>query len=162
MKLHKTTKHSTPEIKSTAFTAGKSTDEATEADHPKVQLKAVPAHGRTESGPPHVDIVIQPSTMLRAKQKGFSESFVYLMKKIALLALDGFRPGDVVDSTMLCAEFRYGLINDKPVAGASVPGLSKGERQLAGRAIWLLADAGELPLVPLGRNSANLQKHRVT
>jgi hypothetical protein len=104
---------------------------------------------------------VQPSTLLRAKQKGLSEHFVRLIKQIALLALDGFKRGDIVDSTMLCADIRYGLIDDKPVAGADVPGLSKGERLNAGTVVLLLANAGELPLEPLGRNSANLQKYRV-
>jgi hypothetical protein len=125
----------------------------------------VQANGHTESEPLYDDIYVQPSTLLRAKQKGFSESFVYLMKKIALLALDGFKPGDIVDSTKLCADIRYGLGNDKPVDGADMPGLSKGERLNAGRVILLLAETkehlGELPLKSLGRNTANLQQYRV-
>jgi hypothetical protein len=40
-------------------------------------------------------------------------------------------------------------------------GLSKGERLNAGSVIWLLVDAGELPLEPLGPNKANLQKYLV-
>jgi hypothetical protein len=125
----------------------------------------VQANGHTESEPLYDDIYVQPSTLLRAKQKGFSESFVYLMKKIALLALDGFKPGDIVDSTKLCAEIRYGLSNDKPVDVADVPGLSKGERLNGGSVVLILAytkeHPGELPLVSLGPNKANLQKYRV-
>ena len=127
----------------------------------KVQLKAVPANDRTESGPPHVDTEVQPSTITAAQQSGIDADFVHLIKKIALLALIGFKPGDIVDSTMLCAEIRYGLSSDKSVAGAKAPGLSKGERLNAGSVIWLLADTGELPLEPLGRNTANLQQYRV-
>jgi len=125
----------------------------------------VPPNGHTDSEPLYDDIYVQPSTLLRAKQKGFSKSFVYLMKKIALLALDGFKPGDRVDSTMLCADIRYGLSNGKPVAGAEVPGLSKGERLNAGSVILLLAETkehlGELPLKSLGPNKANLQQYQV-
>ena len=126
-----------------------------------VQLKAVPANGHAKSEPPHIDIVIQPSTLLCAKHRGFGEHFVHLIKKIVLLALDGFEPGDIVDSTKLCAEIRYGLSNDKPVDGADVPGLSKGERLDAGTVFLILADAGELPLEPMGPNKANLQQYRV-
>ena len=165
MKLHKTVTHRTPELNPIASTASKSTDETTASNHTPVELKAVQANGHTDSKPLYDDIYVQPSTLLRAKQKGFSESFVYLMKKIALLALDGFKPGDVVDSTMLCADIRYGLINDKPVDGAKAPGLSKGERLNAGSVVLILAyteeHPGELPLVSLGRNSANLQQYRV-
>ena len=165
MKLHKTTKHGTSETNSTAFTSEKSPDESTEADHPKAQLKAVPANGRTEFGPTHVDIAIQPSTLLLAKSKGFSESFVHMIKEVCLAALDGFKPGDIVDSPMLCAEIRYGLSNDKSVAGAKAPGLSRGERINAGSVVLSLAyteeHPGELPLKSLGRNSANLQQYRV-
>jgi hypothetical protein len=116
-----------------------------------VQLKAVPANGHTESEPPHVDIVIQPSTLLRAKHRGIDADFFHQIKEVALEALDGFEPGDIVDSTMLCAYIRYGL--------------SKGERLNAGRVILLLAETkehlGELPLKSLGRNTANLQQYRV-
>jgi hypothetical protein len=107
------------------------------------------------------DIYVQPRTILRAKHRGIDENFVHLIKKIALLALDGFERGGTVDSTMLCAEIRYGLRKDAFVDGGNVPGLDKGERLEAGRVIWLLADPGELPLVPLGRNGANLQRYRV-
>ncbi len=161
MKPNNTVTHRTPELNPIVRTAIKSADKSTDSSPPMVKLKAVPASGRTDSEPLFADIYVHPSTLLRAKQKGFSESFVYLMKKIALLAFDGFKPGDMVDSTMLCAEIRYGLINDKLVARTSVLGLSKGERQLAGRVIWLLADAKELPLKSLGRNSANLQQYEV-
>jgi hypothetical protein len=143
MKLHKTATHDTPKLNPIASTASKSTNET------------------TGSEPLYDDIYVQPNTMLRAKNRGFGEHFVHMVKKIALLALNGFRPGDRVDSKMLCAEIRYGLYNDKPVDNADVPGLDKGERQLAGRVIWLLADAGELPLESLGRNTANLQQYRL-
>jgi hypothetical protein len=146
MKLHETVTHNT---------------RAADSNSPRVLLKAVPATGHTESEPPHDDIVIQPSTMLRAKHRGIDEGFVLLIKEIALLALEGFERGDRVDSTMLCAEIRYGLRKDALVDDGNVPGLSKGERLDAGRVIWILADAGELPLVPLGRNGANLQQYRV-
>ena len=161
MKLHKTATHHTPALNPIAHTAIKSTAEATESSPLTVRLRAVPANGRTDSDPLYDDIYVQPSTLLRAKQKGFSESFVYLMKKIVLLALDRFKPGDIVDSKMLCAEIRYGLRNDRPVDEADLPGLSKGERLNSGTVVLLLADAGELPLEPLGPNTANLQKYRV-
>jgi len=122
---------------------------------------ALPANDHTESMPLYDDIDVQPSTMLRAKNRGSGEYFVHLIKKIALLALVGFKPDDIVDSTMLCADIRYGLSNDKPVGGTSVPGLCKDERQFAGRVVWLLADAEELPLESLGPNKANLQQYRV-
>jgi hypothetical protein len=121
----------------------------------------VQVNGHAESEPLYDDIDVRPSTMLRAKQKGLDEHFVHLIKKICLLALVGFKPCETVDSTKLCAEIRYGLSNDKSVDGADVPGLSKGERLNAGTAILILADAGELPLEPLGPNKANLQQYRV-
>ena len=161
MKLHKTATHRTPEANSAASITRPSTDEATEPNHSVVQLMPVPANGRTESGSPHVDIVIQPNTILRAKDRGFSEHFVRMIKTICSLALGGFRPSDIVNSPMLCAEIRYGLRKDAFVDGGNGPGLDKGERLNAGRVIWLLADAGELPLESLGRNSANLQQYRV-
>ena len=126
-----------------------------------VHLKVVQANGHAESESLHDDIYLLPSTISAARQSGIDVDFVFLVKEIALEALRGFKPGDIVDSTKLCAEIRYGLSNDKPVVGTGVPGLSKGERLNAGRVIWLLANAGELPLVPLGPNKANLQKYRV-
>ena len=161
MKLHKTTTRNTPEANPIGSTAGKSTDAATESHHPKVQLKAVYAHGHIESEPPHDAIVIQPSTMLRAKQKGLDEHFVHLIKKITLWAIEGLERGGIVTSPMLCSEIRYGLRKDTLVDVGNVPGLDKGERLEAGKAIWLLADAGELSLEPLGPNKANLQQYRV-
>jgi hypothetical protein len=111
------------------------------------RLLAEPAIGFAESEPLYDDIDVRPSTMLRAKQKGLDAHFVHLIKKISLLALAGFIPGDLVNSTTLCAEIWHGL--------------SKGERLQAGKAIWLLADAKELSLKSLGTNTANLQQYRV-
>jgi hypothetical protein len=148
MKLHKTATHSISEI-----------------NHPQVLLKSVSANDHTDSEPLYDDIDVQPSTITAAQQSGIEADFVHLIKKIALLALDQFKPGDIVDSTMLCAEIRYGLRHDKPVDDADVPGLSKGERLNAGTVVLILADTkehpGELPLESLGRNSANLQQYRV-
>ena len=123
-------------------------------DKQLVELKLVQANN-------HADIYLLPSTIAAARQSGIDADFLLLIKKIALQALVGFQPGDRVDSTMLCADIRYGLSKDKPVIGADVPGLSKGERLNAGTAILILADAGELPLERLGRNGANLQQYRV-
>jgi hypothetical protein len=143
MKPNNTVTHRTPVLSPTESAAFKSTDKA------------------TGSEPMYDDIYVQPRTILRAKHRGIDENFVHLIKKIALLALDGFERGGTVDSTMLCADIRYGLSNDKPVGGTSVPGLCKDERQFAGRVVWLLADAEELPLESLGPNKANLQQYRV-
>jgi hypothetical protein len=96
-----------------------------------------------------------------AENRGLNEGFRHMIKTISSLAIDALDPGVIVNSTMLCSEIRYGMRHDTPVDGADEPGLSKGERLNAGRVIWLLADAGELPLDPLGRNSANLQQYRV-
>jgi len=158
MKLHETKTHS---ISVPSPTVRNTLDKATSSNRSKVLLMAVPANGHTESVPLHADIVIQPSTLLRAENRGFGEHFVRLIKQIALEALDRFKPGDIVDSKMLCAEIRYGLRNDRPVDEADLPGLSKGERLNSGTVVLLLADAGELPLEPLGPNTANLQKYRV-
>jgi hypothetical protein len=123
-------------------------------DKQPVELKLVQANS-------HDDIDLLPSTITAARQSGIDADFLLLIKKIALHALVGFKPGDRVDSTKLCAEIRYGLSKDKPVIGADAPGLSKGERLNAGTAILILANAGELPLERLGRNGANLQQYRV-
>lgn len=96
-----------------------------------------------------------------AENRAFNEGFRHMIKTISSLAIDDLDPGVIVNSRILCAEVRYGLRHDKPVDGADVPGLSKGERLDAGRVIWSLADAGKLPLEPLGRNGANLQQYRV-
>jgi hypothetical protein len=146
MKPNNTATHHTPELRLIARTA-------------------LPANDHTESKPLYGDIDVQPSAITAAQQSGIDADFVHLIKKIALQALVGFKPGDTVDSTMLCADIRYGHGNDKPVDGADVPGLSKGERLDAGTVILILADTkehpGELPLKSLGRNSANLQKYKV-
>ena len=123
-------------------------------DKQLVELKLVQANS-------HDEIYLLPSTITAARQSGIDADFLLLIKKIALQALVGFKSGDIVDSTKLCAEIRYGLINDKPVIGADVPGLSKGERLNAGTAVLILVDEGELPLEPLGPNKANLQQYRV-
>jgi hypothetical protein len=125
------------------------------------QLKSVQANGHTEPAPLYSDIDVRPSTITAARQSGIDADFAFLIKTIALEALRGFKPGDLVNSTMLCAEIRYGLSKDKPVGRNGVPGLSKGERLDAGTAILILANAGELPLKPLGTNTANLQQYRV-
>ena len=104
---------------------------------------------------------VRPSVMAAAQQSGIDADFVHLIKEICLLALVEFKPGDIVNSKMLCAEIRYGLSKDKPVNRSNVPGLSKGERLNAGTVILILAKAGELPLVSLGPNKANLQQYRV-
>ena len=96
-----------------------------------------------------------------AENCALNEGFRHMIKTISSLAIDDLDPGVIVNSRILCAEVRYGLRHDKPVDGADVPGLSKGERLDAGRVIWSLADAGKLPLEPLGRNGANLQQYRV-
>jgi hypothetical protein len=126
------------------------------------RLLAEPAIGYAVSTPLDEDIDVRPSTMLRAKKKGLDEHFVHLIQKITLLAIEGLERGGIVNSTMLCSEIRYGLRNDATVDCSNVAGLDKGERLEAGKVIWLLADAGELPLVPLGRNLANLQQYRVS
>ena len=126
-----------------------------------VQFKAVQANGHAESGLLYRDIDLRPSTITAARQSGIDADFAFLIKTIALEALRGLKPGDRVDSTMLCAEIRYGLSKDKSVVRTVVPGLSKGERLDAGTAILILANAGELPLKPLGTNTANLQQYRV-
>ena len=149
MKLHKTIRHHTPE------------QNPTESIHPKVQLKAVLVNGHTESEPLYDDVGVQVSTITAAKNRGFDKGFVHMVKTVCLLALSRFERGDIVDSTILCADIRYGLSKIKPLGGAAVPGLSKGERLNAGTIVLLLADAGELPLEPLGPNKANLQKYRV-
>ena len=123
-------------------------------DKQPVELKLVQANS-------HDDIYLRPSTIAAARQSGIDADFLRLVKTIALQALEEFKPGDIVDSTKLCAEIRYGLSKDKLVIGADVTGLSKGERLNAGTAILILANAGELPLERLGRNGANLQKYRV-
>jgi hypothetical protein len=96
-----------------------------------------------------------------AENRGLNEGFRHMIKTISSLAIDALDPGVIVNSRILCAEIRYGLHHDAPVDRTGVPGLSKPERLDAGRAIWSLADAGELPLEPLGRNGANLQQYRV-
>ena len=149
MKLHNTTRHHTPE------------QNPTESIHPKIQLKAVLVNGHTESEPLYDDVGVQASTITAAKNRGFDKGFVHMVKTVCLLALSRFKPGDKVDSPMLCADIRYGLRKNKPLDGAAVPGLSKGERLNAGTVVLILADAGELPLEPLGTNTANLQQYRL-
>ena len=149
MKLHKTTRHHTPE------------QNPTESIHPKIQLKAVLVNGHTESEPLYDDVCVQPSTITAVKNRGIDEGFAQMIKIICLLGLSEFKPGDKVDSPLLCAEIRYGLSNDEPVDDVDVAGLSEGERLDAGTVVLILAEAGELPLEPLGPNKANLQKYRV-
>ena len=96
-----------------------------------------------------------------AENRGLDEDFRHMIKTISSLAIDAQDPGVIVNSKLLCAEIRYGMRHDIPVDGNGVLGLSKPERLVAGRVIWSLANAGELPLDPLGRNSANLQQYRV-
>ncbi len=149
MNPNKTTRHHTPE------------QNLTESIHPKVQLKAVLVNGHTESEPLYDDVGVQASTITAAKNRGFDKGFVHMVKTVCLLALSRLERGDIVDSTILCADIRYGLRKNKPLDGAALPGLSKGERLNAGTVVLILAEAGELPLEPLGPNKANLQKYRV-
>jgi len=149
MKLHKTTRHHTPEQNSSG------------PIHAKVQLKAVLVNGHTESEPLYDDVGVQASTITAVKNRGIDEGFAQMIKIVCLLGLSEFKPGDIVDSPVLCAEIRYGLSNDEPVDDTDVAGLSEGERLNAGTVVLILADAGELPLEPQGPNKANLQQYRV-
>jgi len=161
MKSNKTTTNIISLPNPTASNARKLTDKVTESVHPKVQLNVVIESGLTTSTPLYDDVCVQASTITAAKNRGFDEGFLLMIKTVCLSALSRLERGDIVDSTILCADIRYGLRKNKPLAGAAVPGLNKGERLNAGTVVLLLADAGELPLEPLGRNMANLQKYRV-
>ncbi len=101
------------------------------------------------------------STPPGAKNRGSNEDFRHMIKAVSMLVIATLHRGAIVNSTVLCAEIRYGLRKDVFVGDSNVPGLSKVERLEAGRVIWLLANAGELPLEPLGRNKANLQQYRL-
>ena len=104
---------------------------------------------------------VKESTPTGVKNIGSTEGFRYLIKTVSSLAISALDRGDIVNSKILCAEIRYGQHHDTSVDGTDVAGLNKPERLNAGKVIWLLAETGELPLEPLGRNTANLQQYRV-